>query len=968
MKTELRIALLGKLEFTLDNTPLTGFITSKVPALLVYLILSDRALARERLAEMFWGEMSDTDAKSNLRQLLVNLRHLLPVHVLTTRESVTFDHTQPFWLDVQAFEENLRLAATAPDAAARVQHLRQAVTLYRGDFLEGFHVRDAPDFDEWLTWQRERLREQAWQALHTLAAHYAQRREYLAGIECLRRLLALDSWREEAHSQLMLLLARSGQRSAALAQYQICRRTLAAELGVEPSAEVTALYERIRAIGALPSLPAVSAPLVGRQAELDDLAARLADPACRLLTIIGPGGIGKTRLALALTHCALQQGDFINGACLVNLAAITHPHHLPATLLEALQAPNVGGNDQSQQLLDLLRNRELLLVLDNFEHLLPAASLLVDIMQQAPAVKLLITSRTRLGLRDERLFHLDGLAFPTTDTAVDPLSFDAVALFVACAQRQHRYFAPTAADYRAIVQICRLLAGMPLGLELAAAQAPALSCTEIAEQLGRTSDFLAATWPDAPPRHRSLRAVFEHAWNFLTPEEQVTLAQASVFAGSFDAPAARGLLAEVKPLANLVNKSLLRHLPDGRYELHPVVHQYAADKLGNWPDLQATTLARHAAYFAAFLHERESRLKGKDGQAALVEVSAVAAEIRRAWQWGAQEVDSRVLRQAMESLMVFYDLRGPFQEGHAAFREASTRVQEAWLALSEAAQAAQPQLARLLAGLLIRQGWLGFRLARYDEAQRLIEEGMALFQRVGVRTDLAYPHLFLGAVAYGKGDYAAALPHFESSLALYREAGDHWGMAGVLGNLGEVCSVMGNPTQALIHLREGLAVAREVGDPSMLVHTMNTLGGALCLAGAYAEAEQLLHESESLCTENGYTYLSVMALRNLALALVRQGGSAAARQTYHRALQIALNGQLGDLALLVISEAAVNIAAPRDPAQAVAWLTLVMRHPDASAETKRKAAVQRSALSTEMLPAHAARSLTLEDVLAEIGD
>ena len=208
---------------------------------------------------------------------------------------------------------------------------------------------------------------------------------------------------------------------------------------------------------------------------------------------------------------------------------------------------------------------------------------------------------------------------------------------------------------------------MPLGLELAAAQAPTLTCTEIASLLVSTADFLAATWPDAPLRHRSLRAVFEHAWGFLTPTEQTTLAQLTVFAGSFDTQGGRGLLTEAASLAGLVNKSLVRHLADGRYDLHPVVRQYAADKLRAWPDLQMTAQARHAAYYATFLHDREQRLKGAEGQAALAELSAAREDIRRAWRWGAEQVDTRVLRQAMESLLVFYDLRGPYLEGYATF-------------------------------------------------------------------------------------------------------------------------------------------------------------------------------------------------------------------------------------------------------------------------------------------------------------
>ena len=299
---ELQLFLLGNAEVWRGGEPLTGFNSSKVRALLFYLVVTGRSHHRPALAGLLWGDMAETTALTNLRKALTNLRKLVGPHLDISRRHVAFKPTSPYWLDVEQFEAAAGDSPDAPDFAV----LQAAVELYQGDFLEGFYVRNAPEFEDWVLAQRTRLRELAVQALYRLTVHYIEQGEggLTTALDYATRLLALEPWREEAHRQMMLLLALDGQRSAALAQYETCRRALAEELGVEPGEETIALYERILSgdlsqakadISPLSSaprhnLPAQVTPLVGREMELSQLTRLLASPGQRLITILGPGG------------------------------------------------------------------------------------------------------------------------------------------------------------------------------------------------------------------------------------------------------------------------------------------------------------------------------------------------------------------------------------------------------------------------------------------------------------------------------------------------------------------------------------------------------------------------------------------------------------------------------------------------------------------------------------------------------
>lgn len=355
--------------------------------------------------------------------------------------------------------------------------------------------------------------------------------------------------------------------------------------GVEPPGAVrpvsAAAWARPAPPPPISSLPALFTPLVGREVELAALARLLRNPQCRLLTLIGQVGIGKTRLAIEV---ASTQGElFPDGVYFVPLVSLPSPEFIVPTIADALGFTLSASIDPKLQLLNHLREKCLLLVLDGLEHLLEGAGLLAELLQQAPALKLLVTSCERLSLQAEWLFVLQGLPVPPFDQVQQAEEYGAVKLFVRSAGQAQVGFKLSAEERPWVVRICQLVEGMPLAIELAAVWVRLLSCREIAQEIERTLDFLSASARDLPERHRSMRAAFDHSWHLLSIEEQQALAKLSIFRGCFQREAAAEVAGVSLPLLTaLVDKSLLRcnqcH-ETGRYSLHELIRQYAADKL-----------------------------------------------------------------------------------------------------------------------------------------------------------------------------------------------------------------------------------------------------------------------------------------------------------------------------------------------------------------------------------------------------
>lgn len=965
MAADLQLRLLGGIQIIHHDAPLASFVSNKAPALLAYLVVTRRQHQREALATLLWGELADADAKNNLRQALSNLRRLLDPYLLITRDTVALNPGAAVFLDAEAFEECLQAGMGDLPVETRAAGLQEAATLYQGDFLAGFVVRDAPEFEDWMLAQRSRFRELALHALHTLTQFYLLHGNAAGAIDTATRLLGIDLWREEAHRQLMLALARSGQRSAALAQYETCRRILEKELGVKPSAGTTALHERIQAAKHRIHLPPAVTPFVGRANELAYIARLIADPTCRLITLSGPGGCGKTRLAL---EAATRAADvFLHGVCFVTLAGAGSLDVVPGTIAEVLGLSLSGKADPNEQLLAHLRDKDLLLVLDNLEHLLSVDEWVGHLAQACPEVRLLVTSRERLNLYGERLVELSGLEVPAGAEGEAVANYSATQLFLNSAQGARPSFALNADNAAAVVRICRLVDGLPLAIELAAPWVRHLSCHEIANEIENNLDFLATTQKNVPPRHRSLQAAFEHSWALLADDERRAFARLAVFRGGCEREAALAVTQCTLPvLATLCDKSLLRRDPSGRYLIHELLRQYAEGKLHKESQAYAGTQARHGEYYLRFVSALEDALNDARQTEARRTVATEMDNIRAAWGWAIAQQQIAVLKPALESLRVFLEQAGWYAEAAGLFGDAA-----------EAARAGDDSL--LYGQLLARQAWFYHRLDRFEAARPLIQKCLLIFQnaRPPLPAEAALCLQCLGNMARAIGDFAQSIEYhrqclsqrrivgnqhyiasalnglavahtergeFEEaqrlhaeSLALRRTLGDRNGVAVSLVNLGNVALGQGHYADAKPLEREALALFREIGYPMGEAVALNNLGVACHMLGEYADAQSLLQECVALCQELGHRHIAAHALASL-------GGVAGARGEYREAwqhtcvaLQMARETGLVSATLFGLVSAAVLLARQGAREQAAEISALVYHHDAANHETKNRA-------------------------------
>src|SRR5512135_1763447 len=414
------------------------------------------------------------------------------------------------------------------------------------------------------------------------------------------------------------------------------------------------------------NLPVIPTPLIGRGREVAELSQLLRDPQCRLLTLVGPGGIGKTRLAIE-TASNLQDA-FADGVHFVPLASANSARFIVPAIADSVGFAfhHASHADPKTQLFDYLKEKQALLLADNLEQLLtePDIELLAELLAHAPRVKLLVTSRESLGLQDEWVFEVQGLPVPESIDAEASAQNTSVELFLQRARRAYVGYNATPEDYPAIVRICQLVDGNPLGLELAAAWVRTLSCDEIAQEIERGMDFLSVSARDLPARHRSMRAVFDHSWKLLSEEEQGVLLRLSVFQGGFRREAAEVVAeATLSVLSTLVTKSLIRRSGAGRYDLHELIRQFAAEQFAERPEEQTATQARHGGYYLTFFSQADGRLRSSAQRETLAELTAEMDNFRSAWDWAVTHGEFTLIEQSMRTFFMLYDGRGWFQEG-----------------------------------------------------------------------------------------------------------------------------------------------------------------------------------------------------------------------------------------------------------------------------------------------------------------
>jgi predicted ATPase/DNA-binding SARP family transcriptional activator len=860
----------------------------------------ERRLLREQAIEFLWPRWDPDLGANNLYRTLYALRRTLDealgegaaeaaftfkAGVLTLGESV--------WVDVEAFERTVSRTAgrtalqarDAPPEEAR-RDLERALALYGGDLL--------PDelYADWTLPWRARLRRHYRRACLSLATLYRRSGEFDRAAELLTPLLASEPADEPVHRELMRIYALAGRRDAALRQYEACVEALEKELGMPPGEQTVALHAAIRSGELAPPparepgvAPPTSAPLFGREAELRLIAEHLGYPHCRLLTLTGSGGVGKTRLAL---HAASNQRPaFEDGVVVVPLASLSGPDLLVPAIADALSLTFPAGRSPETHLLAYLRDKRLLLVLDNFEQLSEAAALLPRLLAEAPGVKVLVTSREQLALQQEWVIEVEALSCPEDAGAPDAETYSAVQLFVHTARQLRPGFALSDHNREAMVRVCQLTGGLPLALELAAGWIRTLPVATLADEIAQNPDVLATTMRDVPARHRSLRAVFEESWQQLTAKEQAVFSRLSVFRGSFSRAAAEEVAgATLTVLAALAAKSKLKRTSGERYELHPLLRQFGREKLDARQEGEQVRDSHTRAYID-LLEAMGARLRGGHDREALARIEAEIDDVRAAWRRAVARRDIAAVGRGAEGLTLFYQIRGRYDEALDALNAAITMVDAAAQETADATTRHREDQRRLVrAKLRARQGSIYFCLHRYREARARLEESLTTFRAAGAEREAGYALNLLGDCATLQGLPGQGKRLYQECLSIHTRSGDLGGIAWARNRLGWVSAQLGEVEEAERYLRQALVQFRELNHERGIVEALSDLGLLAHRHGAYDLAESYYGEALALSREMGYEDGVARLLGELGDVLRDQGRLERARKAVSESLAI----------------------------------------------------------------------------------
>lgn len=590
------------------------------------------------------------------------------------------------------------------------------------------------------------------------------------------------------------------------------------------------------------NLPVQTTRFIGRQHELNDIANLLANPDIKLVTILAPGGMGKTRLSLAAAERQLRQ--FTDGVFFVPLAPLTSPGDIVTAIAESVGFSFYGSEQPKQQLLGYLRERRALLVLDNFEHMLEGVLLVTDILQSAPQIKVLATSREKLNLSGETVFTLSGLHFPDWETPEDALEFDAVKLFTQSAQLARPDFEIQAGDLTYLARICRLTEGMPLGIVLAAGWLDALTVEQIASEVQQGIDILETELRDVPERQRSIRATFNYSWDRLTQDERDTFMKLSVFRGGFTTEAAQAVAdTNIRILRKLVDKALVQALPTGRYDIHELLRQYGEEKLYE-ADKAGTAQQTHCAWFAGFMQQREADVKGRRQLDALNEIEADFNNIRAAWIWAIDRRQDSALDVMLETLHLFCELRARYRDGHILLDQAVRALSPSG---DEKLQITWYRLQSRQAGI-----WL-LPIEHIKDAHDQLLRCQEATRSRGDQFESAYCTLQLGETAQHTGDLQTAIQFHQESCAIFRALPNDYYVVRTLRALAFDYFLMGHQfaRQSLTYSHELVELARAIGDRNSMAHGLLYLGLRQIFDANYRDGLNLFNQAQTIWREIG---------------------------------------------------------------------------------------------------------------------
>lgn len=884
-----------------DQSVHPHFRSEKVQALLVYLALeAGRPHRRRMLATLLWPDYSEAGSLSNLRKALYYLRETLnevsaeiTPHLLIVDRQTVYLNPDHLVLDAGQFTQLLTEVEqhshpqlqNCPDCIAK---LVAAEHLYRGDLLPGLSLAYAPAFEEWLLFKREQLQQQAILVLQQLTAIFEQQNNFDQAEKYATRLIMLDPYHEQAVRHLMSILTKTDRRNTAVQLYNDLATRLQSEIGVEPEERTRRLVRRIedddflepaQTVQDMHHLPAQFTPFLGRKDELAQISRLLLDDNCHLLTIIGPGGIGKTRLAIESATKAAESGQFPDGIFFVNLSDVANGDDLPvalATTLLMLPRPNVPS---MKQVLDFLKAKRCLLILDNFEHLTGHEQIVADLLAAEPGLTLLITSRQPLYLRAEQQVRIGGLDYPdqqldeTLLTDITQMqAYGAIRLFLQAARLVQPDFATSLANLQAIVHICRLTKGVPLALEIAAAWVRLMDVHHIVDTLLHSLDFFTSPMQDLPDRHRSMRAVFDYSWRLLSLSEQLTLAKAAVFREPFAlATAVTVLETRISDIAMLLDKSLLQSPASGHYILHELLRQYSLEKLQNMdhgPQIETAVRHRHSKHYMQLLTQLAPEFHGPEPQVAATIVRHQLGNVTQAWGWAVAHADDpkqlALIADSVDGLGRFYEFLGLASEGERLIRGAIEKITS--LAISNEGQTA---VAAVISHLLTWQAHFQNRLGEADAATQTAQR--ALVEGIPTPEAAARAKSLLGELLPNLGQFDEAERLQQESLSYYKETGNTPAEALALGRLGTMQWRRGRYQQAETALKEAIALQKALANKGALATLSSSIAGLYYEQDHVALAQDYVEQARNLFTEVGNEIGVAQTDGYLALLYLKQG-------------------------------------------------------------------------------------------------
>jgi predicted ATPase/DNA-binding SARP family transcriptional activator len=911
--------LLGRLEVPLEDRA-SGLGGPKQRLLLALLLLkANEVVSREEAVDCLWEDDPPGRPEAVLQVYVHHLRGIVGRERIITHGTGYLLRADPDEIDAAVFERGLseaRAALAAGDDRRSSQLIENALELWQGEALA-----DLP-YGSFVGAERDRLADLRHVAEELRFEARLALGEHSELIPELELFVGRHPFRERVWGQLMLALYRAGRQADALDVYRRVREQLSDQLGIEPDPQLRELERAILrqdpSLGVRPAsrsgsrspLPRPATPLVGRALEIAGVSAMLETGEARFVTLVGPGGVGKTRLAIAVAQ--ELEASMADGSVFVGLAPLTDASLVPSALATALGL----GEGSIETLIPNLASRELLVVLDNFEQIVDAGPLITQLVAAAPRLRILVTSRTRLDLSGERLYSVPPFETPRADLRFEDLGRNhAVAVFLARARALDQSFRLTEENAPLIAEICRLLEGLPLAIELAAARSKLLSPLQLLERIVRPLELLTGGHRDSPTRHQTLRAAIDWSYELLEPAQRTLFARLSVLAGSCTLEAIDAVCAtDLDSLAGLLDQSLVRREQEPgrepRFRMLATVREYAAERLDD--DDRAVVRRRHALYFLKTAEQARETIAGSGEREAelLASIEQDHDNYRAALRWAQEVGDSGTMLRLVTALRLFWMVRGYLAEGRSWFEAALT------------APGASDDTNR--AHALSAAGTLVYRAGEYELARRWWEEARDRFERAGDASNSARTLGHLAGIALVEGDLDRAIELWEQSALELRTLGEEMRLAIALGNLGFAMSSRHRYEQAIEYLNEALLLSQRAHNWITECAVLFNLGRATFELGDVEHGRRLLQDALRIADGLRYHELVATCLLGLADIASEQGDDGRARQLLgacdHLTTTHGIRFQADELALheRVVSRLGAEPAADPNVEEAVA--------------------------------------------------